>query len=270
MNRPRRSLDWGFPRWRGYAGAREAATVRLCDRHGCDEPGDRPAPKSPNSRERWYFCERHAAEYNRGWNYFEGLSAEEAAAREAGERRDSRGFEQARHYGWGGPGDGSRSRDEMRALDLLELEADAGFEEVRAAVLGAPRDAGKLREDVVAMRARMRGELDRSRDGLFDIKQGQAGLVDLEFLLQYLVLRDARQSPALCAPRDTAGLLGALRAAGLFDDAAFEALRGAHAVLLDAGLRCTLDRRPRLVPVDEVIGAARDAIATAWRSHGLA
>ena len=54
-------------------------SVRLCDRDGCDEPGDRPAPKAPNSRERWYFCEAHAAEYNKNWNYFAGLTAEEAA-----------------------------------------------------------------------------------------------------------------------------------------------------------------------------------------------
>ena len=133
MARSTRSNDWGFPRWRGYGSTREAETVRPCDRHGCDEPGDRPAPKSPNSRERWYFCERHAAEYNRGWNYFEGLSAEDAAAREADERRDAGGFRQAGHYGWGGAGDGSRSRDEMHALDLLELESDAGFDEIRAA-----------------------------------------------------------------------------------------------------------------------------------------
>ncbi|PWG03604.1 J domain-containing protein [Sphingosinicella humi] len=133
MARATRSNDWGFPRWRGYGGRREAAEVRRCDRHGCDEPGDRPAPKAPNKPDRWYFCERHAAEYNRNWNYFEGLSAEEAAAREAGEHRDSRGFEQARHYGWGGPGDGSRSRDEMRALEVLELEGDPDFEEIKAA-----------------------------------------------------------------------------------------------------------------------------------------
>ena len=133
MAKPGRSNDWGFPRWRGYGSAREAEAVRACDRYGCDEPGDRPAPKSPHGRERWYFCERHAAEYTRNWNYFEGLTAEEAAAREAEEARDADGFSQAGHYGWGGPGDGSRSRDEMRALDLLELEADAGFEEVRAA-----------------------------------------------------------------------------------------------------------------------------------------
>jgi len=133
MARYTRSNDWGFPRWRGYGTAREAKQVRLCDRHGCDEPGDRPAPKSPNSPERWYFCERHAAEYNRSWNYFEGLSAEDAAAREAGERRDANGFHQASHYGWGGPGDGTRSRDEMRALDVLELDSGAGFEEIKSA-----------------------------------------------------------------------------------------------------------------------------------------
>ena len=98
--------------------------MRKCDRHGCDEPGDRPAPKSPNSPERWYFCEHHAAEYNRNWNYFEGLTAEDAAAREAEEQQGADGFRQAGHYGWGGPGDGSRSRDEMRALDLLELESE--------------------------------------------------------------------------------------------------------------------------------------------------
>jgi hypothetical protein len=133
MARQTRSNDWGFPRWRSYGTQRDATQVRPCDRHGCDEPGDRPAPKAPNKPERWYFCERHAAEYNRKWNYFEGLTAEEANAREAEEQSEAEGFRQARHYGWGGPGDGSRSRDEMRALELLELETDASFKEVKAA-----------------------------------------------------------------------------------------------------------------------------------------
>ena len=133
MAKASRSNDWGFPRWRSYGTARDAEPVRICDRHGCDAPGDRPAPKSPNSPERWWFCEAHAAEYNRHWNYFEGLTAEDAAAREAAERRGAHAFASASHYGWGGPGDGSRSRDEMRALDVLELEADADFTAIRAA-----------------------------------------------------------------------------------------------------------------------------------------
>src|SRR3546814_4709154 len=60
MARTSRSNDWGFPRWRSYGGERGATQVRLCDREGCSEAGDRPAPKAPNSPERWYFCESHA------------------------------------------------------------------------------------------------------------------------------------------------------------------------------------------------------------------
>src|SRR4029078_4101723 len=37
------------------------------------------------------------------------------------------------HYGWAGSGDASRSRDEMRALEVLGLESDADFDAVRKA-----------------------------------------------------------------------------------------------------------------------------------------
>lgn len=133
MSRKTRKDDWGFPRWREYGSTHEAVKLRMCDRHGCSDAGVCPAPKAPNSPERWWFCATHAGEYNSGWNYFEGLTAEEAAEREADEQRDASGFQQAKHYGWGGSGDGSRSRDEMRALDAFGLESDADFETVKAA-----------------------------------------------------------------------------------------------------------------------------------------
>jgi DnaJ-class molecular chaperone len=79
------------------------------------------------------FCEAHAAEYNKNWNYFAGLTAEEAAKRAAEEGAGASAFRKSAHYQWGGPGDGSRSRDEMRALDALELDADADFKAVKAA-----------------------------------------------------------------------------------------------------------------------------------------
>lgn len=126
-------MDWGFPRWRSYGSSREAIEVRICDRHNCNEPGNCPAPKAPNSPDRWYFCEKHAAEYNSKWDYFEGLDKEEAAARARSEKRANAGYAEAAHYGWAGSGDGSRSQDEMRALELLGLEADADFEAVKKA-----------------------------------------------------------------------------------------------------------------------------------------
>jgi len=134
MARSTRSDDWGFPRWRSYgAKSREAANVRLCDREGCSLPGDRPAPKAPNSPERWYFCEAHAADYNKNWDYFANLGTGEAADRERAERAEAHGFRSSAHWSWGGPGDGTRSREEMRALDVLGLESDAGFDEIKAA-----------------------------------------------------------------------------------------------------------------------------------------
>ncbi len=134
MARQRRTDDWGFPRWRSYGDkSREAAKVRLCDREGCSEIGDRPAPKAPNSPERWMFCQTHAAEYNRGWDYFAGLDPAEAARRAANEARDSSGFKGAKHWEWAGEGDGSRSREEMRALRVLEVEVDADFKAIKTA-----------------------------------------------------------------------------------------------------------------------------------------
>ncbi len=129
----RRSNDWGFPRWRGYGRSREATTARTCDRDGCEERGDCPAPKAPNSPERWYFCQGHAAEYNSRWDYFEGLDKAEKESRAKVERAENAGYAEAQHYGWGGSGDGSRSADEMRALEVLGLEAGAEFDAIKKA-----------------------------------------------------------------------------------------------------------------------------------------
>ncbi len=132
MTKRGRTQDWGFPRWRGYGTGKETQAMRMCDRVGCGEPGTCPAPKAPNSPERWMFCTDHAAEYNKGWDYFAGLSAEEAAERAQNDAREQSGYRQSTHYQWGGPGDGSRSRDEMHALSVLGLDSDAEFEEIKS------------------------------------------------------------------------------------------------------------------------------------------
>jgi glutamate-ammonia-ligase adenylyltransferase len=47
-------------------------------------------------------------------------------------------------------------------------------------------------------------------------------------------------------------------------------LRDAHATLLEAGLRCTLDRRPRIAPETDPVARARAAIRTACAQADLA
>jgi len=66
----------------------------------------------------------------------------------------------------------------------------ARFSEIRTRVLRQVREPEALRQDVVSMRASMRRELLKNGDG-FDLKQGEGGIVDIEFLVQYLVLLKA-------------------------------------------------------------------------------
>jgi len=62
------------------------------------------------------------------------------------------------------------------------------FNEIRQQTLSLPRTLDKLKVDVSSMREKMRNHLNKSTDELIDIKQGIGGLVDIEFLAQYLVL----------------------------------------------------------------------------------
>lgn len=127
--------NWGFPRWGEYGQDRDTVSVRMCDFHGCDDKADHPAPKSPNSPEKWWFCENHAAEYNKGWNYFEGLSSDEAKERARTEARDAGAFTASDAYGWGGAHDGDGwTQAQREALAVLELdnEADVADADIKA------------------------------------------------------------------------------------------------------------------------------------------
>ncbi|HEY5972903.1 MAG TPA: bifunctional [glutamate--ammonia ligase]-adenylyl-L-tyrosine phosphorylase/[glutamate--ammonia-ligase] adenylyltransferase, partial [Pseudoxanthomonas sp.] len=143
------------------------------------------------------------------------------------------------------------------------------FESIRGQTLSQARDAQKLLQDVGSMRLKMRAELDRSDAARFDLKQGAGGLVDLEFLLQYLVLRESGSHKGLLAPSDTQGLIEALRDAGVFDDALAQSLTQVHATFLAEGLACTLDRRPRLVVENEDVASARTVARAAVHAQGL-
>ncbi len=143
------------------------------------------------------------------------------------------------------------------------------FEQVRAQTLGRERDRDLLLADVVKMRARMRAELDRSDAARMDLKQGTGGIVDLEFLLQTGVLEQAARHPDVLQARDTSGLIDALAAVGWLAPQSVDALHAAHATLLDLGLACTLDRRPRVAVSSEGLEEARATITAASTAAGL-
>ena len=55
--------------------------VQLCEHDGCGAEATNRAPKSrDNPGEIWHFCEKHAALYNKNWNFFEGMTDDDARA----------------------------------------------------------------------------------------------------------------------------------------------------------------------------------------------
>ncbi len=92
----------------------------------------------------------------------------------------------------------------------------ARLEAVRREILARPRDAEQLRAEVVAMRKRMH-EGHPNRSGLFDLKHDAGGMVDIEFIVQYLVLRHAAEHPALLDNAGNIALLGRAADAGLLE-----------------------------------------------------
>ena len=88
------------------------------------------------------------------------------------------------------------------------------FERIRAETLTSRVRLDKLRDDVLEMRARMRKELDRSSSTGFDLKQGLGGIGDIEFLVQYLVLKHASEHDAVIEFSDNIRQLDALVACG--------------------------------------------------------
>ncbi|EOA04885.1 glutamate-ammonia-ligase adenylyltransferase [Herbaspirillum frisingense GSF30] len=90
------------------------------------------------------------------------------------------------------------------------------FEALRERVLRQPRDADKLEEEVLSMRRRMR-DAHPNRSMMFDLKHDEGGMIDIEFMVQYLVLRHACDHPQLTGDIGNIALLKLAAQLGLID-----------------------------------------------------
>ena len=81
---------------------------------------------------------------------------------------------------------------------LIAGDADIGsaFEQIRVEVLSQQRDIDALKKSVIEMREKMRAS-HKPHAGQFDIKQDAGGIIDVEFLVQFLVLSRANTHPEL-------------------------------------------------------------------------
>ena len=77
-----------------------------------------------------------------------------------------------------------------------DADMGAAFEAERIAILRRSRDSEVLRREVVSMRQRM-ADAHPNRSDLFDLKHDHGGMIDIEFIVQYLVLAHAHRYPQL-------------------------------------------------------------------------
>jgi glutamate-ammonia-ligase adenylyltransferase len=138
------------------------------------------------------------------------------------------------------------------------------FQLIRAAILRLPRVAEKLRADVRDMRDKMRASLDKSGEGRFDLKQGRGGIADIEFIVQYSVLRWAAEHPELTVWTDNVRLLDTLDRIALLPGHAAQDLTEAYKALRAAYHRNALQDTPGLVADTELV-AEREAVAGLWK-----
>jgi [glutamine synthetase] adenylyltransferase / [glutamine synthetase]-adenylyl-L-tyrosine phosphorylase len=111
------------------------------------------------------------------------------------------------------------------------VTGDAGigerFERLRVEILCMRREPHELRAEIATMRQRML-EGHPNRSGLFDIKHDRGGIVDVEFIVQYLVLGFAHRHQRLTGNKGNLALLGMAAELGLIEAAAAEAVQHSY------------------------------------------
>ncbi len=125
------------------------------------------------------------------------------------------------------------------------------FEAVRHEVLARERGEVTLRQEVRDMREKMRQELDRSGIDQFDIKQGTGGIADIEFMVQFGVLRWAHAHPELLLFTDNIRLLEAFGRCGLVSEEDVALLSDAYRAYRCGIHRFALQEKKSLVAADE-------------------
>jgi len=138
------------------------------------------------------------------------------------------------------------------------------FKKIRHETLCLERDPTKLRDEVVNMRQRMRQELDKSSADSFELKQGLGGIVDIEFIIQFMVLRFAHQHPQLTDWPDNLRIIETACQTKLLpaDDA--KMLQSAYLAFRHRAHQLALQRERGFVPNDQ-FQDYREGVCRIWQ-----
>ncbi|HEY5637286.1 MAG TPA: bifunctional [glutamate--ammonia ligase]-adenylyl-L-tyrosine phosphorylase/[glutamate--ammonia-ligase] adenylyltransferase, partial [Burkholderiales bacterium] len=137
------------------------------------------------------------------------------------------------------------------------------FEAMRDRILRRPRDPATLAPEVLAMRKRLHdGHPNKSE--LFDLKHDHGGMIDIEFMVQFLVLAHAHAQPKLVGNLGNIALLGVASELGLLEPGLASGCQAAYREFRrrQHALRLNGARYARVPP--ETVKAATEAVCAAW------
>jgi glutamate-ammonia-ligase adenylyltransferase len=152
----------------------------------------------------------------------------------------------------------TRARFVLGDADLAQR-----FDAIREAVITAPRDIDALRREIVAMRERVCAA-HPVKAGRYDVKHSPGGMVDAEFVVQFLVLSQSGAHPELRPNFGNIALLQRAEAVGLLPRGVGTAAAKAYRELRRVQHKARLDEAPTHVPDTELV-AERDAIRALWQ-----
>jgi len=139
------------------------------------------------------------------------------------------------------------------------------FEIIRQEVLTLERKSEPFAEEVRQMRKKMTaGHPNTSQE--FDIKHDSGGMVDLEFVTQYLVLTQTHAHPTLLGNLGNIALLRLSAEAGLITPELAARCGDAYRNLRRAQHQCRLQGADKARVPQEQLQKEREAIRTLWRT----
>ena len=130
-----------------------------------------------------------------------------------------------------------------------------GFEAIRDSILCQSRDRQALRKDVIAMREKMRSALGSSAKSgqapeVFHVKHDNGGIIDIEFMVQYLVLAYSSEFPELTQYSDNIRQMEELGRVGVIPVEDVQELRESYITLRSTIHRRALQNLNSQVPED--------------------
>lgn len=139
------------------------------------------------------------------------------------------------------------------------------FNQIRHDILTKQRDADILKKDIASMRVKMFDNLNKEKDGFFDLKQSRGGIADIEFISQFLVLSKSCLYPELAELPDNIRILQQACKLNLISESDNKELVEAYILYRRLYHTASLNGDEKLSQLNEIANS-RDKVLDIWQS----